>query len=284
MKRKINFKSKPLFLAGRNIQEGGKAPEFFATDTELKEIKLSDYNGSIKVITSFLSLDTPVCDLQVKEFNKKAQAMTENVVIIGISQDLPFAQKRFCQVNNISKIKTLSDYKTNSFALNYGLLIKELNLLARAVLVIDRDNIVRYLQIVEEATNPPDYEKALKAIEEVVENPLFGGDKQKNPSGCLPCEVGTVLLERNRQEELLAEINDWELVEEKKIKKMFKFSSFSEAKYFIDLVSIIAQEQGHHPSLTINYDKVRVSLTTYAVGGLSENDFIMAKIIDQLFS
>lgn len=282
MKRKINFKGKPLSLAGRKMQEEGRAPEFFAVNTELEEVRLSDYDGSIKVITSFLSLDTPVCDLQVKEFNKQAQALAENVVVIGISQDLPFAQKRFCQANNIDKVKTFSDYRTNSFALNYGLLIKELNLLARAVLIIDQENIIRYLQIVEEATNAPDYQAALRALKEVIENPSSGKKEQKNISHCLPCEVGTAPLEKKRQEELLAEVSGWELIEERKIKKMFQFNDFGQAKYFIDLISIIAQEQGHHPGITINYNKVKIFLTTHAVGGLSENDFIMAKIVDQL--
>lgn len=281
MREGLTFKSKPISLAGRKVQEGDEAPQFKASDSGLKELKLSDFRDAIKVMTSFLSLDTPTCDMQVKEFNKLAHHLSNEVVTIGVSLDLPFAQKRFCEENKIDKIVILSDYKTNSFGINYGLLIKEMRLLARAVIIADKNNVLRYIQIVNEATNAPDYEAALAALKEVVENPVIKLP-QKIPSHCVPCEAGTPPLEKNRIEELLGGLEGWELIEDKKIKKAFKFKDFVEAKYFVDIVSIIAEEEGHHPVISINYNKVMITLTTHAIGGLSDNDFIMARVIDEI--
>jgi pterin-4a-carbinolamine dehydratase len=220
--------------------------------------------------------------MQVKEFNKQAQQLSKDIVIIGISQDLPFAQKRFCEANDIDKVITLSDYKTNSFGINYGLLIKELRLLARAVIIIDKSNVIRYVQIVKEATNAPDYEAALKALKAVIEKPALSIAKGLL-SHCVPCVAGSPPLAKERIERLLANAKGWELIEEsKKLRKTFKFKDFIEAKYFLDMVSVVAEEQGHHPNVTIIYNKVIITLTTHAIGGLSDNDFIMAQTIDEL--
>ncbi|MDD5584022.1 MAG: thiol peroxidase, partial [Candidatus Omnitrophica bacterium] len=258
-----------------------QAPQFTAVDTGLKEVTLSDFENKIKVITSFPSSDTPVCDLQVKEFNKRAAGFTANVIVIGISKDLPFAQKRFCDVNNIKNVTTLSDYRYSSFGINYGLLIKELNLLARSVLIIDANHTLRYLKIVEELTTAPDYEDALKNLETVVKSPTVSLGKAP-PSHCAPCEAGAPPLPKEEVEKLLAQHRNWQLVEDKKLVKEFKFKDFIEAKYFLDLISVIAQEQGHHPTLTLMYNKLKITLTTHVAGGLTENDFIIARIIDEL--
>ena len=281
MERKITFKTNPLTLVGRNLKPGLPAPDFSVVSQDLKEVKLSGFGAKIKVISSFPSLDTPVCDLQVKEFNKKAGGFSENVVVIGISKDLPFAQKRFCQENSIKNEIVLSDYKTSSFGINYGLLIKELNLLARSVLIIDKNNILRYFKIVPELTSPPDYADALKNLETVTKAPP-GALKTDLPSHCKSCEIGTPPLAQDKIKQLLGSYSGWELIEGKKIVKEFKFNDFSEAKYFLDLVSLIAEEQGHHPTLTLIYNKLKITLTTHAAGGLTENDFIAAGIIDEL--
>lgn len=170
MLKKITFKGSPMTLEGRSLEEGGRAPDFKVVDIGLKEIGLADFKDKIKVITFFPSLDTPVCDLQVKEFNKRASTVSSDVVILGISKDLPFAQKRFCSEHEIKNIKVLSDYKYSSFGENYGLLIKELNLLARGVLIIDKNDIIRYFKVVDELTNPPDYDNALRALESIIKN------------------------------------------------------------------------------------------------------------------
>ncbi|MDP3786095.1 MAG: 4a-hydroxytetrahydrobiopterin dehydratase [Candidatus Omnitrophota bacterium] len=104
--------------------------------------------------------------------------------------------------------------------------------------------------------------------------------RQGRPSKCVPCETGTPPLPKEKIDELIKGAAGWQLIEDKKIQKEFKFSDFAEAKYFLDIVSVIAEEQGHHPTMTIIYNKVKMTLTTHASGGLTENDFIMARIID----
>lgn len=280
MSKKVTFKGSPMTLAGRLLKAGDIAPDFKVVDPALKEIGLSDFKGKIKVITFFLSLDTPVCDLQVKEFNKRASALSGDVVILGISKDLPFAQARFCRDNEIKNIKVLSDYKDSSFGINYGLLVKELSLLARGVLIIDKNDVLRYFRVVDELTSPPDYDDALKNLENVIKNPSLPARRSELPSKCKPCEEGTPSMSRAIIDKLLAQYRGWQLVEDKKIAKEFKFKDFADAKDFVDMISFVAEEQGHHPSLLLTWGKVKVTLTTHAAGGLTENDFIMAEIID----
>jgi len=281
MVRTVNFKGSPLTLVGRYVGQDKSAPDFKVSSGDLKDVTLADFEAKIKVITTFPSLDTPVCDLQVKEFNKKATGLSSDVVVLGISKDLVFAQKRFCDANNIKNVVVLSDYKYSSFGINYGLLIKELNLLARAGLILDKNNFLRYMQVAEELTNQLDYEDVLKNLQEVLKNPALEV-KEPLSSRCKPCEAGTPALAKDTVEKLLAQHRGWELREEKKLRKEFKFKDFIEAKYFVDLVSAVAEEQGHHPTITIIYNKVRITLTTNASGGLTENDFIMAKITDEI--
>jgi thiol peroxidase len=277
----VTFKGNPLTLVGRSIKEGFPAPDFKVVSGDLEEKALADFSGKIKVITFFPSLDTPVCDLQLKEFNKKSAGLSPEVTVIGISKDLPFAQQRFCETFEIKNVKVLSDYKTSSFGINYGLLIKELNLLARGAVILDKNNILRYKQVVQELTSSPDYAAVLKAMGSVIQNPALpiAGTL---PSKCKPCETGTLSLPIEKINKLIAQYRGWELQEEKKLVKEFKFKDFAEAKYFLDLIAIIAQEQGHHPNLNLGYAKLKVTLITHAAGGLTENDFIMAKIIDEL--
>jgi len=278
---KITFKGNPLTLVGRQINTGSQAPDFRVVSQELKEVGLSDFQDKLKLISSFPSLDTPVCDLQVKEFNKQASALSSEVVVVGISKDLPFAQSRFCSLNEIKNEAVLSDYKYSSFGINYGLLIKELNLLARSVLIIDKNDTLRYCKIIPELTQAVDYQEALGNLEAVLKSPSLMV-RQELSDHCKPCAGVVPALPKDRAEKLLAGLEGWVLLEEKKITKEFKFTDFSEAKYFLDLISVIAEEQGHHPTLTLVYNKLKITLTTHAASGLTENDFIMAKLVDSL--
>lgn len=281
MARNVSFKGSPLTLVGRPLTTQSIAPDFRVVSPDLKETGLSDFKGKIKIISSFPSLDTPVCDLQVKEFNKRASGLSPEVVVMGISKDLPFAQKRFCLMNEIENEVVLSDYKYSSFGINYGLLIKELNLLARAALIVDKNDAVRYLQVADELTSPLEYEDVLNNLSQVIKSPLLRVEEGL-PEKCKPCEGGTPALPREKIDKLIVSYRGWEVLEDKKLAKEFKFKDFLEAKYFLDLVSVIAEEQGHHPTLTLIYNKLKITLTTHAAGGLTENDFIMAKIIDEL--
>lgn len=279
MLKSITFKGGELTLLGIRVSVGGKAPGFRVISQDLKDVYLSDFKGKIKVISSFPSLDTPVCDLQVKEFNKRASRISGDTAVIGISKDLPFAQKRFCRDNGIGSETVLSDYKYSSFGINYGLLIKELNLLARSVMIIDRNDILRYFQISGELTESLDYDAAIKNLDEAAKKTAVEPDKSVLTK-CVPCEVGTPPIEPEKVNTRLAALKGWDLIDGRKIAKEFKFKDFTDAKYFTDVISLLSDEQGHHPLITLSYGKVRITLTTHASGGLTENDFIMAGLFD----
>jgi len=155
----ITMKGNPLTLLGNEVNLGERAPDFIALDPNLTPIKLSSYRGKICVISSVPSLDTPVCDTETRKFNEEAGKLGDKIQILTISMDLPFAQKRWCGAAGISKIQTLSDHRDAQFGLAYGVLIKELRLLARAVFLVDQKIDLRYTQLVKEITNEPNYEE-----------------------------------------------------------------------------------------------------------------------------
>ncbi|PKN11399.1 MAG: thiol peroxidase [Deltaproteobacteria bacterium HGW-Deltaproteobacteria-4] len=159
----VTFKGNPATLLGPDIKIGDPAPEFRVVDNALQAVTLASNLGRVQLITVVPSIDTPVCDTMTRKFNEKAAQLPESVVILTVSVDLPFAQKRWCGNAGVDKIKTVSDYQDRSFGLNYGLLLKELKLLARAVYVIDKDGKVAYREIVKEVTAEPDYDAALAA-------------------------------------------------------------------------------------------------------------------------
>jgi thiol peroxidase len=164
----------PVTLIGPEIKTGQKAPGFSLLDQNLKEIRLSDYKGKIKIISVTSSLDTSICDLQLRRFNEEAGKLSGDIVILNVSVDLPFAIKRFCSAAGIEKAVVLSDHKDVSFGKNYGVLIKELRLLHRSVFVIDRDDVIRYVQIVPEMGMEPDYDAALKAAKYILREEKIG--------------------------------------------------------------------------------------------------------------
>jgi thiol peroxidase len=164
----ITFKGNPMTLLGPDVKAGDSAPDFRVVDNGLQPVTLGDSKGKVRLITVVPSLDTPVCDTMTRTFNEQAAKLPDDVVIYTVSLDLPFAQKRWCGNAGIEKVKTLSDYQEHSFGLNYGVLIKELKLLARAVFVVDRNDKVAYREIVREVTAEPDYEAALAAAKKLV--------------------------------------------------------------------------------------------------------------------
>ena len=163
----ITMKGKPLTLIGPDIRVGDQAPDFTVIDGNLNIFKLGDFAGQTKIISITPSLDTPVCDLQLRRFNREAASMPQDVVVLNISMDLPFAINRFCSTAGIDRARALSDHRDASFGAAYGVLIKELRLLARSIFIIDKNNFVRYREIVAEQSNHPDYENALKALAEI---------------------------------------------------------------------------------------------------------------------
>ncbi|MBW2147845.1 MAG: thiol peroxidase [Deltaproteobacteria bacterium] len=165
--RTILFKGNPLRLEGPEIKTGDKAPEFKVLDEGLNPVSLSDFSGKVRLISVVPSLDTQVCEMQTRRFNEEASKLPENVAIMTVSMDLPFAQKRFCSTHGIDRVKVLSDHREASFGMAYGVLIPELRLLARSIFVVDAQDMVRYTEIVPEVTTHPDYDKALAAAREL---------------------------------------------------------------------------------------------------------------------
>jgi len=163
---RITFMGNPLTLIGDIPQVGQPAPNATLLDNALNEVKLSDFRSKIRILSVAPSLDTPVCDTQTRRFNQEAAALGD-VVILGISVDLPFAQKRWCAAAGVEAVRTLSDHRECEFGFAYGLLIKELRLLARAVIVLDGEGTTRYVQLVPEVTHEPDYATVLKAVTDV---------------------------------------------------------------------------------------------------------------------
>lgn len=159
----VTFKSNPVTLVGPEIKVGDKAPDFRLLTTEMTEVWLSESKGRVRLLSVVPSLDTPVCDLQTQRFEEEASKLGD-VVIYTISMDLPFAQARYCGAHNITNLRTLSDHREASFGVAYGVLIKELRLLSRAVFIVDRDDIVRYVEYVKEITQHPEYDSALETL------------------------------------------------------------------------------------------------------------------------
>ena len=160
----ITMKGNPLTLIGNEVKVGEKAPDFTVLANDLSSVSLSSYRGKICVLSSVPSLDTPVCDLETRRFNEEASRLGTEILILTISMDLPFAQKRWCAAAGVSKVQTLSDHREASFGTSFGVLIKELRLLARAVFIVDRQGTLQYIQLVKELTKEPDYEAILDSL------------------------------------------------------------------------------------------------------------------------
>lgn len=157
------FQGNPLTLVGDEIKVGDRAPDFTVLQNDLSPVTLSDYKGKVLILLLVPSLDTPVCDMEVRRFNSESAALGDDIRILTVSMDLPFAQARWCGAAGIEAVQTLSDHKDASLGEGYGALIKELRLLTRAVFVIDRDGTVKYAEYVKEITEEPDYAAALDA-------------------------------------------------------------------------------------------------------------------------
>ncbi|MCK4547192.1 MAG: thiol peroxidase [Candidatus Eisenbacteria sp.] len=164
----VTIEGGPLTLSGDEVKVGDKAPDCDVLDNDLNPVKLSGFAGKVLVISAVPSLDTPVCDTETRRFNDEATKLGPDVVILTVSMDLPFAQKRWCGAAGVDRVKTVSDHRDASFGAAYGVLIKELRLLARAVFVVDKEGVIRYIQLVKEVTDEPDYESVLEAVRKLM--------------------------------------------------------------------------------------------------------------------
>ena len=164
----VTFAGNPIALLGKEVKVGDKAPAFTLLDNGLGEKTLADYTGKVKVISVVPSLDTGVCDAQTRWFNQNVSKLGENVVVLTVSLDLPFAQKRWCGAAGIDQVETLSDHRDLSFGENYGFILEGLRLLSRGIVVIDKDDVVRYVEYVPEVTSAVNFEAAEAATKALV--------------------------------------------------------------------------------------------------------------------
>ncbi len=162
----VTLQGDPIHTCGDLPPKGGKAPDFRLVDRELNERSLSDYAGKRKVLNIVASLDTPVCAAQARRFNEEAAAL-DNTQVLVISADLPFAQSRFCETEQIANLDTLSIGRSTDFGEAYGVALTEgplAGICARAVIILDENDIVQYTQLVPEISEEPDYDAVLKAL------------------------------------------------------------------------------------------------------------------------
>lgn len=158
----ITFKGAAKTLLGPEIKVGDQAPSFTVLANDLLPVTLEDSKGQVRIISVVPSLDTGVCDAQTRRFNEEASKL-DNVKVLTVSVDLPFAQKRWCGATGIENVQTVSDHRDLSFGTAYGVVIKDLRLLTRAVFVIDKNDKVVYVEYCSEATNHPNYEAPVEA-------------------------------------------------------------------------------------------------------------------------
>lgn len=166
MSSSVTLKGNPVDVAGNLPKIGSTAPNFTLVDKALADVTLETYAGKRKVLNIFPSVDTPTCAMSVRAFNKHASGL-ENTVVLNISADLPFAQTRFCAAEGIENVVNLSTMRGRDFLMNYGVLLftsKLAGLAARSVIVIDENNVIKYIELVPEIANEPNYDAALAVL------------------------------------------------------------------------------------------------------------------------
>lgn len=162
--RRVTMKGDPMPLTGDAVETGQDAPDFTALNNDLEEVTLADLEGKPLILASVPSLDTSVCSLETKKFNDRAAELGDDVRMVTISMDLPFAQARWTEAEGVENVLTLSDHRNASFGRAYGVLVEPLRLLARAVFVVDAAGKIRHAQVVPEMTDEPDYDAVLAAV------------------------------------------------------------------------------------------------------------------------
>lgn len=160
----VTFKGNPVTLVGNAVKVGDQAPNFTVLSRDLEEVTLADYAGKKKLISVVPSLDTGVCSEQTKRFNEAVSEL-EDVAVITVSMDLPFAQARWCGVEGVKDVDVLSDHRKADFGKKYGVLIEELRLLTRSIFVVDEDDVVTYVEYVPEVGTHPDYDAVLEHLQ-----------------------------------------------------------------------------------------------------------------------
>ncbi|MCC6931927.1 MAG: thiol peroxidase [Deltaproteobacteria bacterium] len=159
----ITFKGNALTLQGTELKEGTRMPSFKLTAGDMSDLASESFNNKALIISVVPSLDTPVCSIQTKRFNQETSSLGSNVVVLTVSLDLPFAQKRWCGAEGVENVVVASDYKYREFGEKFGVHIKEWGLLSRALFVVDASGIIKHVEYVQDISNEPDYVTALTA-------------------------------------------------------------------------------------------------------------------------
>lgn len=163
----VTFGGNPVTLVGDELRVGDRMPDVVLVGNDLREVRLGSFAGKVLVLSAVASLDTSTCDIETRRFNAEAVKLGDDVRVLTVSMDLPFAQKRWCGAAGVDRVVTLSDHRDAEFGNRFGVLMKENRLLARAVFVVDRQGAVRYIQLVPEVGQEPDYEAVLAAVREL---------------------------------------------------------------------------------------------------------------------
>lgn len=163
----VTFRGNPVTLVGQEIKVGQTAPSFSAVGQGMSAVSSKDYAGKVKIVVTVPSLDTPVCSTETQKFNQMASALSADVQVIVASMDLPFAQARWCGANNVDKVQCISDFKERQIGAAYGVQVKELGLLTRAVFVVDKKDVVRHVEYVPEVGQEPNYEAVQEAVRKI---------------------------------------------------------------------------------------------------------------------
>ncbi len=166
--RTVKFKGNPITLVGPELAPGQPAPEFTLSKNLLETASLKDFAGKVKLISVVPSIDTGVCDAQTRRFNEEASKLGDNVAVITVSADLPFAQARWCGAAGVDRVVLLSDYKDNSFGKAYGVFIKEFHLDMRAIFVLNANDKISYVEVLGEMTEHPNYDAAVAAVKALI--------------------------------------------------------------------------------------------------------------------
>ncbi|MBF0451222.1 MAG: thiol peroxidase [Candidatus Magnetomorum sp.] len=164
----VTLRGTPMTLIGAPLVEKKSPPDVQLLSNDLSPVRLSDYKGNICLISAVPSLDTPICDMQTRRFNQETLQIGGHVRVLTISVDLPFAQKRWCGASGLDHVITLSDHRETAFGIAYGVLMKEVRLLARSIFILDTSGILQYQQIVSEIGSEPDFNAALDALKQIV--------------------------------------------------------------------------------------------------------------------
>ncbi|MGG1313918.1 MULTISPECIES: thiol peroxidase [Cohnella] len=162
------FKGNPITLIGPELKVGDQAPDFVLNKNLLETVSLKDFAGKVKLISVVPSIDTGVCDAQTRRFNEEASKLGDDVVVLTVSVDLPFAQARWCGAAGVDRVVMLSDYKDRNFGIAYGVLIKEFQLDLRSIFVLDKNDKITYIEVLKEMTEHPNYEAAVAAVKSLL--------------------------------------------------------------------------------------------------------------------